>query len=72
MNKEKLLDAARTLRQMCESQPDCTYCPFAKDKQHCTINTVPQMWGERATRGMWDDGMTPEMNDLRKQEKENA
>lgn len=44
MNKEKLIDAARLIRSWCAEQVDCKSCPFAKNEQHCTINTIPTMW----------------------------
>ena len=45
MRNEKIMDAARTLRQMCAEQPDCEHCPFGRDDGTCKIVGIPQSWG---------------------------
>lgn len=44
MKDEKLMEAARTLRQMCSEQPDCSRCPFGRDNDTCRIGGIPSMW----------------------------
>lgn len=55
MKNEKLIGAARLIRQWCANQVDCKSCPFAKDGKHCTINTVPQMWEDELLEGCGDE-----------------
>lgn len=44
MKNEKIMDAVRTLRQMCAEQTDCTHCPFGRDNGTCKITGIPQSW----------------------------
>lgn len=44
MKNEKIMDAARTLRQMCAEQTDCAHCPFGRDNGTCKITGIPQSW----------------------------
>lgn len=44
MRNEKIMDAARTLRQMCAEQTDCVHCPFGRDDGTCKITGIPQSW----------------------------
>lgn len=44
MKNEKIMDAARTLRQMCAEQADCDHCPFGRDNGTCKIAGIPQLW----------------------------
>ena len=44
MKNEKIMDAVRTLRQMCAEQTDCAHCPFGRDNGTCKITGIPQSW----------------------------
>lgn len=44
MRNEKIMDAVRTLRQMCAEQTDCVHCPFGRDNGTCKITGIPQSW----------------------------
>ena len=44
MKNEKIMDAVRTLRQMCAEQTDCAHCPFGRDNGICKITGIPQSW----------------------------
>lgn len=44
MKNEKIMDAARMLRQMCAEQTDCVHCPFGRDNGTCKITGIPQSW----------------------------
>lgn len=44
MKNEKIMDAVRTLRQMCAEQIDCAHCPFGRDNGTCKITGIPQSW----------------------------
>ncbi len=44
MKDEKLMEAARTLRQMCSEKCDCEGCPFARADLSCKLNGIPSMW----------------------------
>ena len=44
MRNEKIMDAARMLRQMCAEQTDCVHCPFGRDNGTCKITGIPQSW----------------------------
>ena len=44
MKNEKIMDAVRTLRQMCAEQTDCAHCPFGRDNGTCKITGIPQTW----------------------------
>lgn len=44
MRNEKIMDAARMLRQMCAEQTDCVHCPFGRDDGTCKITGIPQSW----------------------------
>ena len=44
MKNEKIMDAVRTLRQMCAEQTDCDHCPFGRDNGTCKITGIPQSW----------------------------
>ena len=44
MKNEKIMDAVRTLRQMCAEQTDCSHCPFGRDNGTCQITGIPQSW----------------------------
>ena len=44
MKNEKIMDAVRTLRQMCAEQTDCAHCPFGRDNGTCKIAGIPQTW----------------------------
>ena len=44
MKNEKIMDAVRTLRQMCAEQTDCVHCPFGRDDGTCKITGIPQSW----------------------------
>ena len=44
MKNEKIMDAVRTLRQMCAEQTDCVHCPFGRDNGTCKITGIPQSW----------------------------
>lgn len=44
MKNEKIMDAVRTLRQMCADQTDCAHCPFGRDNGTCKITGIPQSW----------------------------
>lgn len=44
MKNEKIMDAVRSLRQMCAEQTDCAHCPFGRDNGTCKINGIPQSW----------------------------
>ena len=44
MKNEKIMDAVRTLRQMCAEQTDCEHCPFGRDNGTCKITGIPQSW----------------------------
>ena len=44
MKNEKIMDAVRTLRQMCAEQTDCSHCPFGRDNGTCKITGIPQAW----------------------------
>lgn len=44
MRNEKIMDAARMLRQMCAEQTDCDHCPFGRDNGTCKIAGIPQLW----------------------------
>ena len=44
MKNEKIMDAVRTLRQMCAEQTDCDHCPFGRDDGTCKITGIPQSW----------------------------
>ena len=44
MKNEKIMDAVRTLRQMCAEQADCAHCPFGRDNGTCKITGIPQSW----------------------------
>ena len=44
MKNEKIMDAVRTLRQMCAEQTDCAHCPFGRGNGTCKITGIPQSW----------------------------
>ena len=44
MKNEKIMDAVRTLREMCAEQTDCDHCPFGRDNGTCKITGIPQSW----------------------------
>ena len=44
MKNEKIMDAVRTLRQMCAEQTDCAHCPFGRDNRTCKISGIPAQW----------------------------
>ena len=44
MKNEKIMDAVRTLREMCAEQTDCDHCPFGRDNGTCKIAGIPQSW----------------------------
>lgn len=44
MRNEKIMDAVRTLRQMCAEQPDCVHCDFGRDNRTCKISGIPAQW----------------------------
>lgn len=44
MRNEKIMDAARTLRQMCAEQTDCVHCDFGRDNRTCKISGIPAQW----------------------------
>lgn len=44
MKNDKMMDAVRTLRQMCAEQTDCAHCPFGRNNGTCKITGIPQSW----------------------------
>ena len=44
MKNEKIMDAVRTLREMCAEQTDCAHCLFGRDNGTCKITGIPQSW----------------------------
>lgn len=44
MRNEKIMDAVRTLRQMCAEQTDCVHCDFGRDNRTCKISGIPAQW----------------------------
>ena len=63
MKNEKIMDAVRTLRQMCAEQTDCDHCPFGRDNGTCKITGIPQSWdsdfGDDHSAGTGKKGGTP-------------
>ena len=63
MKNEKIMDAVRTLRQMCAEQTDCDHCPFGRDNGTCKITGIPQWWdsdfGDDHSAGTGKKGGTP-------------
>ena len=63
MKNEKIMDAVRTLRQMCAEQTDCAHCPFGRGNGTCKITGIPQSWdsdfGDDHSAGTGKKGGTP-------------
>lgn len=41
----RLIDAVKTIKEICEATTDCGYCPFDDGFTNCLINNeVPKNW----------------------------